>query len=57
MDAYAANGGMGRDEYLDQFGPTLMPEEVANCVRDLAAGGDDLGPAYALTAEGLTALA
>lgn len=57
VDAYAAHAGMTRDEYLEQFGPTLMPEQVADCVVDLATNGDDPAPAYLLTSDVPTALA
>ncbi len=57
VDAYAEYAGVSRDAYLEQFGPTLIAEQVATCVLDLAVAGDGLAEAYVLTAAGLTVLA
>ena len=53
IDAYADYAGIGRDTYLEQLGPMLTAEQVADAVIHLAAHGSRPAPAYLLTADGL----
>jgi NAD(P)-dependent dehydrogenase (short-subunit alcohol dehydrogenase family) len=56
VDAYADFSNLDRDTYLDQFGQTLTVDDVASALVELLTNTDRLAAAYALTAEGLTAL-
>ena len=57
VDAYAAYSRMGRAAYLDQLGPALTVEQVADAVIEVADPNASAAPSYLLTAGGLKALA
>ena len=57
VDAYAADAGIDRATYLEQFGTTLTAEQVAGSVVELATTEGDHAPAYVLNADGLSPFA
>jgi NAD(P)-dependent dehydrogenase (short-subunit alcohol dehydrogenase family) len=56
VEAYAARAGLTVDAYLQQVGPTLTLDQVAQSMVDLATDDTYVAPAYLLTVEGLKAL-
>lgn len=59
VDAYASYSGTDRASYLEQLGPVLTPDQVAEAVVELAAADPAASghASYVLTAEGLRTLA
>jgi NAD(P)-dependent dehydrogenase (short-subunit alcohol dehydrogenase family) len=54
--AYAARAGQSVEEYLQQLGEPLTPEQAGKAVADLVTGPDPDQDAYLLTATGLRPL-
>jgi NAD(P)-dependent dehydrogenase (short-subunit alcohol dehydrogenase family) len=54
--AYAARGGQSEEEYLQQLGGPLTPEQAGQAVVELVTGGAHDQDAYLLTAAGLRPL-
>ncbi len=52
--AYARRSGVSVDEYLEQQGPVLKPEDVGRRITELASSHEHAPGAYLLTAEGLS---
>ncbi len=54
--AYAARGGQSVEEYLQQMGDPLTPEQAGKAITDLVTGPDPDQDAYLLTGAGLAPL-
>jgi NAD(P)-dependent dehydrogenase (short-subunit alcohol dehydrogenase family) len=54
--AYARRAGLNTEEYLEQFGPTLTPDQVGQAVVELVDSSTGEPGAYVLTAAGLAML-
>lgn len=57
VDAYAAYNGVDRKTFLDQLGPGLTSEQVADAIVDLASRTTPEAASYLVTGEGMKALA